>query len=67
MQVLVLHQDFEHIPGSVYAQKVVVKPYNWDSNGFIFDLSRFLHKILSIYREALQMHEIRRSLLFYIL
>ena len=33
----------------VYAQKVVVKPYNWDSNGFIFDLSRFLHKILSVY------------------
>ena len=27
----------------------MVKPYNWGSNGFRFDLSRFLHNILSIY------------------
>ena len=33
----------------VNAQKVVVKPYHWGSNGFIFDLSRFFHNILSIY------------------
>ena len=34
----------------VYAQNVVVKPYNWRFNGFIFDLNKFLHKILSIYQ-----------------
>ena len=35
---------------NVYAQKVVVKPYNKNLNSCIFDLSGFLHNILSIYK-----------------
>ena len=33
----------------VNAQNVVVKPYNKNLNSCIFDLSGFLHNILSIY------------------